>query len=428
MMGTRFMGEVPFRQVYIHGLVRDAHGQKMSKSKGNVLDPIDLIDGIELEALVNKRVSGMMQPHLAEKIANQTRKDFPDGIPSFGTDALRFTFAALASNGRDINFDLARTEGYRNFCNKIWNAARFVLMNTEGKDCGSDGQEIVLSSADRWMISSLQRSEKVVAEAINNYRFDVAAREIYELIWNKYCDWYLELCKPVLNNEHSGEMALRGTRRTLVRVLETMMRLAHPVMPFITEEIWQKIAPLAGKDGETIMRQPYPIQQVEKIDNDAEAEIEWVMQFILGVRKIKGEQNIAPGKKVPVLLTNASTLDQDLVNSSRQYLDFLGKTESIEIVGEGAEKPESAMTRLGEMSILIPLEGLIDKGAEIIRLQKQIDNTQKELDRISAKVNNPGFVAKAPSDVVEKEKQKLQDRMHAIDDLKKQLSALSANA
>ena len=425
MMGTRFMGEVPFRQVYIHGLVRDAHGQKMSKSKGNVLDPIDLIDGIELEALVTKRVSGMMQPHLAEKIANQTRKDFPDGIPSFGTDALRFTFAALASNGRDINFDLARTEGYRNFCNKIWNAARFVLMNTEAKDCGQHDGEVTLSSADRWMISSLQRSELVVAEAINSYRFDIAAREIYELIWNKYCDWYLELCKPVLNDDNSTEASLRGTRRTLVRVLETMMRLAHPIMPFITEEIWQKVATLAGKEGETIMRQQYPVQQAEKIDPEAEAEIEWVMQFILGIRKIKGEMNIAPGKKVPVLLANMSNGDESMLAKNHQTIGFLGKAESLKQLAPDEDKPEAAMALLGEMNILIPLEGLIDKAAEISRLQKAIENMQKEIKRLEGKVSNPNFTDKAPADVVAKEREKLEERYGALADLESQQQSLS---
>ncbi len=425
MMGTRFMGEVPFRQVYIHGLVRDAHGQKMSKSKGNVLDPIDLIDGIELEALVSKRTSGMMQPHLAEKIAKVTRKDFPDGIPSFGTDALRFTFAALASTGRDINFDLARTEGYRNFCNKIWNAARFVLMNTEGQDCAQDGGDVELSSADRWIVSCLQRSEQVVGDAICEYRFDNAAREIYELTWNKYCDWYLELCKPVLNNPASSTDQLRGTRRTLVRVLETIMRLAHPIMPFITEEIWQKLAPLAGRERNTVMLAPYPRPEEERIDVAAEAEIGWVMQFILGIRKVKGEMNVAPGKRVPVLLQNASAEDLRILKASQAYLDAVGRVASVAILPDGADKPESAMTLLGDMAILIPLEGLIDKGAEIGRLKKAIDKLDKDIDRIEAKVNNPGFTGNAPAAVVEKERQKLEDQVRAREELQGQLDSLT---
>ena len=425
MMGTRFMGEVPFRQVYIHGLVRDAHGQKMSKSKGNVLDPIDLIDGIDLESLVNKRTSGMMQPHLEKKIEKQTRKDFPDGIPSFGTDALRFTFAALASSGRDINFDLSRTEGYRNFCNKIWNAARFVLMNTEDHDCGVGEAEVVLSSADRWIISSLQRSEQAVIESIGDYRFDHAAREIYELIWNRYCDWYLELCKPVLNNEKSTDAELRGTRQTLVRVLETMMRLAHPIMPFITEEIWQKIAPVAGKNGETIMLQPYPIPETKKIDPEIEAEVNWVMQFVLGIRQIKGEMNIAPGKRVPVLLANASESDQRMLEANREYIEFLGKTESVNLLSNDQEEPKSAMTLLGEMNILIPLEGLIDKEAEIMRLKKALYKNDKEIGRLQAKIGNPGFVGKAPPQVVEKQKKKLTECEHIREELVGQLDRLS---
>lgn len=424
MFGTRFMGDVPFRQVYIHGLVRDASGQKMSKSKGNVLDPIDLIDGIELEALVEKRTSGMMQPHLAEKIANQTRKDFPEGIPSFGTDALRFTFAALASNGRDINFDLSRTEGYRNFCNKIWNAARFVLMNTEGKDCGQQGGEVTLISADRWMLSSLQRSEAVVNEAIAQYRFDNAAREIYELIWNKYCDWYLELCKPVLNNESSDEKALRGTRQTLVRVLETMMRLAHPIMPFITEEIWQRIAPLAAIEGETIMLRPYPQPESEKIDTAAEAEIEWVMGFLLGIRTIKGEQNIAPSKHVPILLADVSKKNIETLGKNRDYIDVLGRVESIKILSADDEAPEAAMARLGEMSILIPLEGLIDKQAEVARLTKSAASVEKEIARLKAKVDNPNFSSKAPKHVVEKERGRLTEKTAMLAGIQSQLESL----
>ena len=425
MMGTRFMGEVPFRQVYIHGLVRDAHGQKMSKSKGNVLDPIDLIDGIDLESLVKKRTSGMMQPHLAEKIEKQTRKDFPDGIPSFGTDALRFTFAALASSGRDINFDLSRTEGYRNFCNKIWNAARFVLINTEDFDCGLGETAVSLSTADRWIISSLQRSERAVIDAIRNYRFDHAAREIYELIWNRYCDWYLELCKPVLNSEKSTHAELRGTRQTLVRVLETMMRLAHPIMPFITEEIWQKIAPIAGKAGETIMLQPFPIPEDKKIDAEIEAEVDWMMQFVLGIRKIKGEMNIAPGRRVPILLANTSESDRWMLDANRKYIEFLGKTASLEVLSNDQEEPKSAMTLLGEMHILVPLDGLIDKEAEITRLKKALDKNDQEIGRLAAKIGNPGFVGKAPPEVVEKQKKKLTECEHIREELIGQLDRLS---
>ncbi len=409
MMGTKFMGEVPFHQVYIHGLIRDAHGQKMSKSKGNVLDPIDLIDGIELEALVEKRTSGMMQPHLEEKIAKATRKDFPDGIPSFGTDALRFTFAALASNGRDINFDLGRIDGYRNFCNKIWNAARFVLMNTENRDCGKNGSDFELTNADRWMVSQLQRSERSVVDAIEKYRFDLAAQEIYDLIWNKYCDWYLELCKPVLNNEASSEQLQVGTRKTLVGVLDAILRLAHPIMPFITEEIWQRISPLSGKSAETIMTQPYPVADADRIDEVAENEMQWVMEIILGIRKIKGEMDISPGKRIPVLLANTSEQDLEMLGRNKVYLDVVGKADAIDVLESDHSAPEAAIAMVGNMKVLIPIAGLIDKDAELKRLGKQIEAIDKEMTSISTKLGNKGFVAKAPKAVVEKERQKLED-------------------
>ena len=431
MMGTKFIGQVPFRQVYIHGLIRDAHGQKMSKSKGNVLDPIDLIDGIELDALVDKRVKGMMQPHLASSIAKQTRNDYPDGIPGFGADALRFTFAALASNGRDINFDLGRIEGYRNFCNKIWNAARFVLINTEGKDCGQDSTdfestEVEQTNADKWMVSQLQRSELKIEKAINKYRFDLAAHEIYDLVWNKYCDWYLELCKPVLNHPDSSAALQVGTRRTLVRVLETILRLAHPIMPFITEEIWQRISLLAAKNGETIMTQPYPQFDLNKVDDQAEREMEWVMQFILGIRKIKGELDIAPGKRVPVLLADASTVDLERLKRNNSYLDVVGKTESIGILDDGDEPPECSIAMVGNMKLLIPIAGLIDKDAELDRLSKLANKARDELDKITKKLANPGFVSKAPKAVVENEKKKLADLEVKISGVAEQIEKISA--
>jgi valyl-tRNA synthetase len=319
MMGLRFMGDVPFREVYIHGLVRDVHGQKMSKSKGNVLDPIDLIDGIELEALVAKRRAGLMQPQMADRIERQTREDFPEGIPAFGTDALRFTFAALASTGRDINFDLGRIEGYRNFCNKLWNAARYVLINTEGMDCGIAGGNIELNVADRWIISRLQHTLQVVCESIDSYRFDLAAQAIYSFTWDEYCDWYLELCKPVLGGTTSSGAAQRGTRQTLVRVMESLLRIAHPLIPFITEEIWQRIAPLAGIEGETIMRQPYPVPDSRRTDEKACQEIEWVMETINGVRKIRSGMNIDPRKPLPVLLQDGTEADKECLERNRHY-------------------------------------------------------------------------------------------------------------
>ncbi|KRT55122.1 valyl-tRNA synthetase [endosymbiont of Ridgeia piscesae] len=425
MMGLKFMdGQVPFHEVYVHGLVRDSHGDKMSKSKGNVLDPIDLIDGIDLEALVAKRTRGMMQPKLAKKIEKQTRKEFPDGIPSFGTDALRFTFAALAATGRDIKFDLGRIEGYRNFCNKLWNASRYVLMNTEGEDCGQSlprsGGELERSVADRWILSRLQQTKQSITEAIENYRFDHAAQAIYEFTWNHYCDWYLELTKPVLNSDTASEAAKRGTRRTLVRVLEALLRLAHPIMPFITEEIWQQVAPLTGKDGETIMLQPYPSFRQALVDPEAEQQMEWVMQFILGIRKIKGEMDIAPSKKVPVLLANASKQDAAWAEAARPYLDFLARTESIIRLDEGNAGPESATALVGEMQVLIPLAGLIDKDAELARLEKEMGKLQAELERTDKKLANPNFVDKAPEAVVQKERDKLEVARRALADLETQ--------
>jgi valyl-tRNA synthetase len=426
MMGLKFTGEVPFREVYIHGLVRDSHGQKMSKSKGNVLDPLDLIDGIDLETLVKKRTTGLMQPQMAPKIEKLTRKDFPDGIQPFGTDALRFTFAAMASTGRDINFDLARVEGYRNFCNKLWNAARYVLMNTEGQDCGQNNDDVALSAADLWIISKLQQTEKTVIDTFKQYRMDLASQAIYEFTWNEYCDWYLELSKPVLNNAQSTAQALRGTRRTLVRILETLLRLAHPIMPYITEEIWQKVAPLAGAQGETIMLQTFPQPEDARIDHQAMAEIEWVKQFILGIRQIRGEMNISPGKSVPVLLQDGSENDHQLLKKHEHYIQFLAKTESITWLNAGEEAPEASTCLVGKMKVLIPLAGLIDKEAEITRLTKELDKLQKELQRLDGKLNNASFVDKAPAQVVDKEKQRRAETASAMDNLQDQLKRIQS--
>jgi valyl-tRNA synthetase len=424
MMGLKFMDEVPFKEVYIHGLVRDSHGQKMSKSKGNVLDPIDLIDGIELEALVAKRTSGMMQPQLAKKIEKQTRKEFPDGIPAFGTDALRFTFAAMASTGRDINFDLGRVEGYRNFCNKLWNAANYVLMNTEGKDCGQTGGKPELSAADAWIYSRLEQTVQQVIDAIEAYRLDHAAQALYDFTWNEYCAWYLELCKPVLTSESSSEAQLRGTRMTLVHVLEILLRLMHPLMPFISEEIWQKVAPLAGVKGDTIMRQPYPQAHTEIVNSSAIEEMEWVKGFIVGIRQIRSGMDIAPSKPIPVLLQNASAEDVARLQRNRAYIDFLARTESLTVLAENDEAPESATALVGEMKVLIPMAGLIDVEAEMARLGKEIDKKQKELERAEAKLANPSFVERAPEAVVEKERAKIAEMATALQSLQQQLARI----
>lgn len=423
MMGIHFLDDVPFKEVYIHGLVRDSHGHKMSKSKGNVLDPIDIIDGIDLETLVQKRTSGMMQPQLAEKIEKATRKEFPDGIEPHGTDALRFTFASLASTGRDINFDMNRIAGYRNFCNKLWNAARYVLMNTEGQDTGIENDDVELSLADRWIISQLQTTEQNVTKAIDGYRFDHATQSIYEFIWNNYCDWYLELSKPVLTSDSASEAAKRGTRRTLVRVLEATLRMAHPFMPFITEEIWQTIAPLAGKSGNTIMRQPYPVADADKIDEAAVTEMEWVMQFVTGVRSIRSQMNIAPKKALPVLLKDASSDDQSILENNQQFLSRLANLETIELLNGNA--PAAATALVGKMEILIPLEGLIDKDAEISRLTKEMAKLEKVIKQSSGKLANENYVAKAPAEVVAKEKDKLAEMQQAFQQFEQQLKALS---
>ena len=426
MMGLKFMDDVPFHEVYVHGLVRDSYGQKMSKSKGNVLDPIDLIDGIDLESLVTKRTANMMQPELAKKIEKQTRKEFPDGIPAFGTDALRFTFAALASTGRDVRFDLHRFEGYRNFCNKIWNATRYVLMQAEDKDCGIDNDDVELSLADRWIISRLQHVEENVGNHIEKYRFDLATQDLYSFVWEDYCDWYLELSKPILFNDETSEAAQRGTRRTLVRVLETILRLNHPIMPFITEELWQMIAPLAGKSGDTIMTQPYPIADQSKVDTVAETELEWVKNFITGVRKIRSEMDIPPGKPLPVLLQNASDEDKTCFDSNQNFIETLAKLASVEWLNAGDAAPESAMALVGEMQILIPLAGLIDKEAELARLEKEMGKLTVNIDKGEAKLQNPGFVDKAPEAVVEKERQRVAELSKSLQQLQEQAEKIRA--
>ncbi len=422
MMGIKFMDDVPFKEVYIHGLVRDSHGQKMSKSKGNVLDPIDIIDGIDLESLVAKRTSGMMQPQLAAKIEKATRKEFPEGIAPHGTDALRFTFASLATTGRDINFDMNRIAGYRNFCNKLWNAARYVLMNTEGQDTGIDNDEVELSLADRWIISLLQQTEQDVTRAIDSYRFDLAAQAIYEFIWNNYCDWYLELSKPVLNNDVASDAAKRGTRRTLVRVLEATLRLTHPFMPFITEEIWHTIAPLAGKSGPSIMREAYPVADSSKIDKTSVADMEWVMQFINGIRSIRSQMNIAPKKQLPVLLKDAADIDKQRLQDNRDFISRLANLESVEFLT--GEAPAAATALVGKMEILIPLEGLIDKDAEIARLDKEISKLDKIIKQSAGKLSNENYVAKAPADVVAKERGKLAELEQSLSQLQQQRNAL----
>jgi valyl-tRNA synthetase len=405
----------------VHGLVRDIEGQKMSKSKGNVLDPIDLIDGIELEPLIEKRTGGMMQPQMAKRIEKSTRKQFPDGIDAYGTDALRFTYYSLASTGRDIKFDIGRIEGFRNFCNKIWNAARYVLMNCEGEDCDQqDNGELELSLADRWIISRLQETETAVAQAVEQYRFDLASQALYEFIWNEYCDWYLELSKPVLWDENASPDAKRGTRRTLIRVLETWLRLLHPFMPFITEEIWQTVGPLAGKTGPTIMLQPYPKADQAAVDKAANADIEWLKDVIIGVRNIRGEMNIPPGKELTVLLKNGDATDKSRLELNAPFLRKLAKLGDITWLSAGQDAPVAATALVGNLEILVPMAGLIDQDAELSRLAKEIEKLQQDLKRIQGKLSNASFVDRAPAEVVSKERDKLQAQEQALAKLREQ--------
>ena len=429
MMTKRFTGKIPFKDIYITGLIRDESGDKMSKSKGNVLDPIDLIDGIDLESLVAKRTTGMMQPQLAAKIEKRTRKQFPEGIHAYGTDALRFTFAAMASTSRDINFDMGRVEGYRNFCNKIWNASRFVLMNTETEDTGRDGGEIVLSLADKWIWAQFQQTLVEFEKALADYRFDIAAQTVYEFTWNQFCDWYLELTKPVLNNDESSDAEKRGTRHTLINVLESLLRLLHPLMPFITETIWERVAPLSALDfnaGDSIMVQPFPAVDAAKQDEQVLADIEWVKRFIVGIRNIRGEMDIAPSKPLPALLRNVSSEDERRLGISRTFIDRLARLESITVLKEGEEAPASAAAVVGEMEILIPMAGLIDKEAELARIAKAMGKLEQDVARFKGKLSNEKFVSNAPEAVIEKEKAKLADSESQLAKLKAQHETIAA--
>ncbi|MCP4981959.1 MAG: valine--tRNA ligase, partial [Gammaproteobacteria bacterium] len=421
MFGLKFMGEVPFREIYMHGLVRDADGSKMSKSKGNVLDPLDLIDGITLDDLLAKRTTGLMQPEMVPRIEAATKKHFPDGIPAYGTDALRFTFTALASTGRDIRFDLGRIEGYRNFCNKLWNATRYVLQNTEGEDCTA-GE---LSLADRWIIARLQQVSQDIATHIKGYRFDLAARDLYEFVWNDYCDWYIELSKPVLYSDDSPVAAKQAARHTLISILEAILRLLHPIMPYITEELWQRVAPLARIEGDTIMRRPYPQADLDLIDTEALAELEWIKTFIMGVRQIRSEMDIKPGKQLPVICQHGNAQDQRRLEANHSLLESLARLESITWLDVDSQAPESATSLVGEMQLLIPLAGLIDKQAELARLQKNIQRLEQEVARIMAKLANENFVSRAPTEVVDKEKTKLADAKSALASLRAQAERIA---
>lgn len=421
MLGLKFVGEVPFKEVFITGLIRDSQGHKMSKSKGNVLDPLDLIDGISIDDLIQKRTYGLMQPGMAQKIEKMTRNEFPEGISAYGTDALRFTFCALASYGREIRFDLGRLEGYRNFCNKLWNAARYVMMNTENKDV-SQGE---LSLPDSWILSRLQTTIQAAHDALAQYRFDLFAQTIYEFTWNEFCDWYLELSKPILLSSESTEAQLRGTRWTLVTVLENLLRLLHPIMPFITEEIWQRIAPLANISAKTIMLQPYPVLDSSLKNEPKEAELEWLKSIVISVRTLRSEMNISPAKQLSVLLSKGTAEDKKRFIEHQRLILTLAKLENVTWLNAGDIPPESATALVGELEILIPMAGLIDKAEESARLSREIAKLSKETERAESKLQNSNFIDRAPSDVVEKEKAKLSDLKNTLQKLERQLDKIA---
>ena len=419
MMGLKFMDDVPFRTVYIHGLIRDGHGQKMSKSKGNVLDPIDLIDGIELEPLIEKRTSGLMQPQMAPAIEKATRKEFPDGIPAYGTDALRFTFAALATTGRDIRFDLGRIEGYRNFCNKLWNAARFVMMQTEGETVRESSDP---GPVDRWILSRMNRMLAEVDTQLGDYRLDLAAQALYEFTWNEYCDWYLELSKAALQAD--DETARAATRHTLLHVLESTLRAMHPIVPFITEEIWQRVAPRLAISGETIMLQPFP--KAGALDKDAEADVAWLQAVIQGVRRIRSELNLPPARRLSIFLQGGAVSDRERYRQFADALSSLARIDSAEWVEADYDTSQCAVSLVGDLKVLIPLKGLVDVDEELSRLNKQLDKETAELKKSKGKLGNSRFVDNAPEAVVAQERERLATHQANVEHLNAQIKQMKA--
>ena len=418
--------QVPFKTVYVHGLVRDGEGQKMSKSKGNVLDPLDLIDGVDLETLVQKRTTGLMNPKQAAKIEKSTRKEFPEGIQSYGTDAVRFTFCALANTGRDIKFDMKRVEGYRNFANKIWNATRFVMMNVEGQTIGSEARQDLWELPEQWIVSRLQKAEQAVQTAFATYRLDLAAQAIYEFIWNEYCDWYVELTKPVLNDEAVSEERKAEVRRVLLAVMEASLRLAHPLMPYLTEEIWQTLAPKLNISGETIMLAQYPVADQALINDQAEADMQWLQGLIGAVRNIRGEMGLGNARLLPVLLQNTTEAEKAQIARIEPLFKALAKVESITFLADAEQPPLSSSSVVGHVSVFVPMKGLIDPKAELGRLQKDLDKVQKQHDQIATKLSNEGFVAKAPAAVVEGEKVKLAEFADQLAKIKANMEQIAA--
>jgi valyl-tRNA synthetase len=428
MLGLKFMDDVPFRTVYIHGLIRDAHGQKMSKSKGNVLDPIDLIEGIELEPLVKKRTAGLMQPQMAPAIEKATRREFPDGIAAFGTDALRFTFAALATTGRDIRFDLGRIEGNRNFCNKLWNAARFVLMQTEGQEAHPDTQGGRRPGIiDRWIVSRTNRMVGEVESHLAGYRLDLAAQALYEFTWNEYCDWYLEFAKAMLQD--GDDRSCAGTRHTLLTVLETTLCALHPMMPFISEEIWQRVRPLLNLEGDSIMLRPFPV--AGEVDTEAEQDIDWIKAVIQGVRRIRSELNLPPAKMLDALLQGGSPADRERQERYAGALTQLARIQSARWVGEDEARDDAvtgqcAVALVGDLKVLIPLKGLVDVDEELARLNKQLERETADLRKAQGKLGNARFVANAPEAVVAQERERLEAHGANVDRLRAQVRQLES--
>ncbi|HEY1726597.1 MAG TPA: valine--tRNA ligase [Steroidobacteraceae bacterium] len=431
MLGLKFMGDVPFRAVYLHGLVRDADGQKMSKSKGNVIDPLDIIDGIGLEALVAKRTSGLMQTHLAASIEKTTRKQYPHGIEAHGTDALRFTFAALATQSRDVRFDLGRVAGYRNFCNKLWNAARFVLLAVETaagpERAPTAGAAAGASPADRWIRSRLGATIRAVDSAFEEYRFDFAATALYEFTWYEFCDWYLEMAKPVLQQADDPQ-ARSSVQRTLLQVLEPLLRALHPLMPFITEEIWQRIAPFAGVTGDSIMLAPWPDAAQFAPDPAAEAELKWVMQVVLAIRQIRGEMDVSPARALPLLLQHASNEELRLTQRHQALLSQLAGIESVRALVSGEKVPPAAAALVGELSLLVPMAGLIEPASELQRLERRRQKTEQEMTKSRNKLGNADFIANAPAEVVTQERERLAERERESAGLKRQIEQVHALA
>ena len=428
MMGMEFMEDVPFDDVYIHGLVLDADGEKMSKSRGNILDPLDLIDGIDLESLVVKRTTGLMKPGDAPRIAEATRRQFPDGIPAYGTDALRFTFCSLATNGRNIRFDLGRIEGNRNFCNKLWNAARYVLRSAaaDGHDMSDprgEGHDLAGSVADRWIRSRLAALAEQVRDGYETYRFDYVAASLYDFTWNEFCDWYLELTKPVLSGPDVPAAARAATRRTLVEVFETLLRFLHPVMPFVTEDLWRRVAPVAGVAGETVMLQPWP--EPGAADPEAEAEVEWIKTFVLAVRHVRGEMDIASGRRIAVRLQGGDAADAERVETHRDLLASLARLEDLTWLEPDAPAPPGATAFAGALRILLPFEGTVDLAAERARLEREIEKRVRDLGQVEAKLANEAFVTRAPAPVVEKQRERAAELGRAVGRLRDQVERLA---